>query len=318
MNDARLAATSAIAPALWGTTYLVTTEFLPPDRPLLAGTIRSLPAGLLLIGVVTALAGRQALPPGPWWWRSVVLGTLNIGLFFALLFVAAYRLPGGVAAMLGAVAPFIVAGLALVLLGERPRGRVLTASAIGAAGLALLLLRSAIVLDPIGLAASAGAVLAMSLGTVLGRRWGIPPGHTGRTTALAALTGWQLTVGGLLLSLVTLTVEGAPPALTLTNLGGFAYLTLLGTAFAYFLWFRGVTSLAPTQVTLLSILSPVVAAMLGWVVLDQALTVGQLIGAAAVLGAVVLGASSGSSLRQPSRADGPAPAQTPALEATRP
>lgn len=83
---------TAIAPALWGTTYLVTTEFLPPDRPLLAGTLRALPAGLIL------LAFTRTLPRGSWWLKALALGTLNIGAFFALLFVSAYRLPGGVSA----------------------------------------------------------------------------------------------------------------------------------------------------------------------------------------------------------------------------
>jgi hypothetical protein len=80
-------AVTALAPAIWGTTYLVTSELLPPDRPLLAAVVRALPAGILL----TALT--RQFPRGDWWWRALVLGTLNIGAFFALLFVAAYRLP---------------------------------------------------------------------------------------------------------------------------------------------------------------------------------------------------------------------------------
>ena len=104
---------TAVAPALWGTTYFVTTEWLPADRPLLAGTLRALPAGLLLVAVT------RTLPHGGWWWRAAVLGVLNIGAFFALLFVAAYRLPGGVAATLGAVQPLVVVALSAVLLHER-------------------------------------------------------------------------------------------------------------------------------------------------------------------------------------------------------
>ena len=46
-----VAATTALAPAAWGTTYLVTTELLPPGRPLLAGALRALPAGLVLAAV---------------------------------------------------------------------------------------------------------------------------------------------------------------------------------------------------------------------------------------------------------------------------
>ncbi|HYN97209.1 MAG TPA: EamA family transporter [Pilimelia sp.] len=292
MKEIRTLALSAPAPALWGTTYLVTTELLPAGRPLLAGAVRALPAGLLLVGAVAlAAGGRLALPRGGWWWRAAVLGSLNIGLFFALLFVAAYRLPGGVAAVLGALGPFVVAALAVPLLGDRPARRAMIAGAVGVAGVALLVLRSTVGLDPLGLAAAAAGTVSMSLGTVLGRRWGTPPGYGRRTTALLALTGWQLTVGGLLQLPVALAVEGPPPALTPANLAGFGYLALGGTALAYFLWFRGVTALAPTRITMLALLSPAVAAGLGWVVLGQALSPGQLVGTAAVLGAVVLGAS---------------------------
>ena len=67
---------------LWGTTYLVTTQLLPADRPMLVSALRALPAALLLLAGVALLAGRLALPQGAWWWRALVLGTLNIGLFF--------------------------------------------------------------------------------------------------------------------------------------------------------------------------------------------------------------------------------------------
>ncbi|MFI5909568.1 EamA family transporter [Dactylosporangium sp. NPDC051541] len=270
---------TAVAPVLWGTTYLVTTEFLPADRPLLAGTLRALPAGLLLLAVT------RARPRGAWWWRAAVLGTLNIGLFFALLFVAAYRLPGGVAAVLGALGPFVVAGLAFGLLGQRPSVRILAAGAAGLIGVALLVLRSTAALDPIGLAAAFGGMVSMSFGTVLGKRWGKPD------AGLLALTGWQLTVGGALLGIVALFVEGLPNAFTWANFGGFAYLSLIGTAGAYFLWFRGVTTMAPAQVSMLSLLSPVVAAVIGWIVLGQSLSGGQLVGAAVILGAVLVGAT---------------------------
>ena len=126
---------TALAPAIWGTTYLVTTELLPPDRPLLAAVVRALPAGLVLV------VAHPAPAPGMWWWRAAVLGALNIGAFFALLFVAAYRLPGGVAATIGAVQPLLVAGLSAGLLGERlsraprsPPRRVWPASACSSSG----------------------------------------------------------------------------------------------------------------------------------------------------------------------------------------
>lgn len=99
-------ALTAIVPMVWGTTYIVTTHLLPEGHPLFAALMRSLPAGLI------ALAISRRLPRGSWWWKSLVLGTLNMGAFFPLLFVAAQHLPGGVAATLGAAQPIVVAFLA--------------------------------------------------------------------------------------------------------------------------------------------------------------------------------------------------------------
>ena len=66
---------TALAPLIWGSTYLVTTEFLPPNRPLTAALIRVLPAGLLL------LAWTRRLPERGEWGTVFLLGFLNIGFF---------------------------------------------------------------------------------------------------------------------------------------------------------------------------------------------------------------------------------------------
>ncbi|MBB5805703.1 putative blue pigment (indigoidine) exporter [Saccharothrix ecbatanensis] len=265
---------TALAPAVWGTTYFVTTEYLPPDRPLLAGLLRALPAGLLLVAVT------RQLPRGDWWWRSLVLGSLNIGVFLPLLFLAAYRLPGGVAATVGAVQPLVVAGLATVLLGQRMTTRTALAAIAGIVGVALLVLRADAQLDAVGVAAALGGAVAMATGVVLSKRWTTP-------APLLAVTGWQLVAGGVVLLPVTLLFEGLPPALTATNLGGFAYLGIIGGALTYALWFRGIRLLQATQVTFLGLLSPVVATLVGWLALDQGLTAWQVLGAAVVLGALV-------------------------------
>lgn len=126
---------TSLAPATWGSTYLVTTEFLPPGRPYLTSLVRALPAGL-----VPTATGR-VVPRGIWAWRAMLLGALNIGLFLLLLFVAAYRLPGGVAALLMSFPPMLVLILAAALLGDRIETRHVTACVLGAGGVALLVLR---------------------------------------------------------------------------------------------------------------------------------------------------------------------------------
>jgi probable blue pigment (indigoidine) exporter len=266
-NSWTITGLAALAPVTWGTTYLVTTQWLPPDRPLLSGVLRALPAGLL------ALLITRRLPSGVWWWRAAALGTLNIGAFFVLLFVAAYRLPGGVAATLSAVQPLLVAGLALGLLGERPSRWRIGWGLVGAAGIAVMVLRGRLGFDPIGLAAGFAGTAVMAAGIVMTKRWGRPPG-----VGVLAFTGWQLIAGGLLIVPLALAVEGLPPRLDAAALGGYAWLSLVGTGLAYTLWFTGLGRLPVTAMSFLPLLSPAVAALLGWLVLGQSLSTAQLVG----------------------------------------
>ena len=271
----RIVLTTALAPAIWGTTYLTTTQLLPAGRPLLGAVIRALPAGLVLVAVT------RRLPDGIWWWRAIVLGALNIGAFFALLFVAAYRLPGGVAAIIIALQPLLVAGLSSRFLGERASPPLVVAAVAGVAGVGLLVLRAGAALDGVGVAAAFGAAGVMASGIVLSKRWPSP-------APLLANTGWQLVAGGLLVLPFALVLEGRPPAdLSTANLVGYAYLTIVGAALAYAIWFRGIRALSPTKVTFLALLSPLVATALDWVVLGQRLTPLQVAGGLIVLGSVV-------------------------------
>lgn len=271
-------ALTALAPVSWGSTYAVATELLPPDRPLFTGVMRALPAGLLL----TALARR--LPRGEWWWRSAVLGTLNIGAFFPLLFLSAYRLPGGVAAVLGSAGPLFVVGLAALVLGERASLRTVLAAVVAAFGVSMVVLTAEAGLDPMGIAAGVVSSASMAAGTVMTKRWGRPAG-----VGPLAVTGWQLTAGGLVVIPVAALVEGAPPALDGRALLGYGYMMLINTGVAYWLWFRGIGRLSATSVTLLGPLSPLTAAVIGWAALGQALTPVQLAGMGIAFGATVAG-----------------------------
>ncbi|RSS56024.1 EamA family transporter [Streptomyces sp. WAC07061] len=280
MKSSRTLADSALtvlAPAVWGSTYLVTTELLPEGRPLLSSLLRALPAGLILV-----LIGR-ALPKGIWWWRALVLGVLNIGAFFYLLFVAAYNLPGGVAALVMAVQPMVVLLLGPLLLDEKIKRMHLVACALGAGGVALLVLQPNAGLNATGVIAGLLGAVSMASGIVLTKRWGRPEG-----VGLLPFTGWQLTVGGLVLLPVTLIGEGLPDHLTARNLWGFAYLGIIGALIAYAIWFRGVQRLPALAVSFLSFGSPLAATLLGYFVLDQTLSPLQLLGALTVVAAVVV------------------------------
>lgn len=266
---------AAAAPVIWGTTYIVTTRMMPPGYPVTVAMLRALPAGLLLL-----ILTRQ-LPPMAWLGRLAVLGALNFALFWAALFIAAYRLPGGVAATLGAIQPLIVLLLARSVLGTPLTGVKVLASVIGIGGVALLVLGPQAQLDPVGVAAALTGALSMACGVVLTRKWKPP-------VPALTFTAWQLTAGGLLLP-AALMMEPALPPLSAMNLAGLVWLGLIGAALTYWLWFRGIDRLGPEAVTGLGFLSPLTAVVLGWAIVGEALSPLQLIGATIVLACVVLG-----------------------------
>ncbi|MBY7972436.1 EamA family transporter [Vibrio fluvialis] len=270
-------ALTAIAPIVWGSTYIVTTEALPPESPLIASTIRSLPAGVLLVLI------SRAWPTGLWWLRIAVLGFLNIGLFFYCLFFAATYLPGGMASMVMSIQPVIVMIMSWYLLSASFSSQQLVASGLGILGVGLLVLNSSAELNIEGMLTAILGTLSMALGVVLTKKWGRPTGMT-----MLGFTGWQLLFGGIILLPVSLWLEGIPTQLTSINYLGYGYLSLIGAILGYFLWFRGIEKLPPVTVSFLGFLSSISACFLGYLLLNQTLTWPQLLGALAILFSIVL------------------------------
>ncbi|ANM08757.1 EamA family transporter [Rhizobium sp. N324] len=290
---------TAVAPAIWGSTYFVTTSFLPHGYPLTVAMLRALPAGLLLLLIV------RKLPTGIWWGRAFILGALNFAFFWAMLFVSAYRLPGGVAATVGAVQPLIVIALSRLFLGKAIRPLAVLAGLAGMAGVGLLVLTPKAGLDPAGVAAGLAGAVSMAFGTVLTRRWAPPVSNL-------TFTAWQLTAGGVLLMPFALFLEPALPEPTIANIAGIAYLALIGAAFTYLLWFRGLSRIEPSAVASLGFLSPVVATLLGWLALGQSLAPAQIAGFAMVLASVWLSQRATTPVRPIRPAASPEPANHPA------
>ena len=268
---------TAIAPIAWGSTYFVTREFLPADSPLWGAVIRALPAGVLLLAV------RPRLPRGAWWWRSVVLGILNVGAFFVLVYVAAGLLPTSIASTVMATSPIVMMLFAWALLSQRPTALPVLGAALGILGVALMLTTGAQGIDWLGVAASVGALTMSSLGYVLSTRWardGID---------LLASTSWQLIAGGLVLIPIAVLVEGAPPVLDLPAVLGFAYVTTIATALAFVVWFGGLRRLAAGTVGLIGLLNPVTGVLLGTVLARETLTLQQVLGLAIVAAGILIG-----------------------------
>ncbi len=138
--------------------------------------------------------------------------------------------------------------------------------------------------DPVGILAGLASAGAMALGVTLTKRWGRPAG-----VGPVSLAAWQLTAGGLALLPLTLVVEGVPSGIGIAGAAGYLWLGTLGGLIAYALWFRGIGRLPVTATSLLGLLSPLVAALLGTILLGEVLATIQLVGFALALAALVAG-----------------------------
>lgn len=275
-GNLRWMALTAVAPVAWGTNYYVTHAYLPPEHPLYGAVLRALPAGLLLL----CLCRRR--PHGAWWWRSAVLGLLNVSVFFVLVYAASQLLPTSVAATVMAAAPLTMMLMAWALVSERPGAAHLAGAAIGLGGVCLMVLTGDGGVSVPGVLASAAAMVVSSCGYILAKRWSAG-------ADVLSSTAWQLTAGGLILLPVAAAVEGPPPALPASALLAFGYVALVATALAFAAWFAGLRHLPAGTVGLVGLLNPVTGVLLGTLVAGETLALQQAGGLALVLLGVVLG-----------------------------
>ena len=145
------------------------------------------------------------------------------------------------------------------------------------------MLRADFAVDPIGVAASFGAVAMSSLGFVLVKRW-TPP------VDLLTFTAWQLVAGGLVLLPIALIVEGAPPPLDLPARSAASSTSgSPGRSLAYVVWFRGLRRLPAGAVSLVGLLNPVSGTIVGVALAGETFGGSQALGLLMVLGGILAG-----------------------------
>lgn len=207
----------------------------------------------------------------------------TVFLFFYCLFAAAYYLPGGLAALVMSIQPLIVMGLGAIFFRQKLSLTHILSAVVGVSGISLLVLNSTVELNWWGVLFGLIGTCSMALGILLTKHWGRPEGMS-----LLGFTGWQLTLGGLMLLPIALWYEDFPEVLTVLNIFGYAYLSLVGGVFGYFVWFRGIEKLNPVTTSFLGFLSSVSACLLGYLILGQSFTQLQLVGSIAIIASVYM------------------------------
>ena len=271
---------------IWGSTYLgirIAVSSIPPF--LMAGS-RNFLAGTILF---TLLRTRGVAAPTAAEWRdAAITGLLMLGVGNGLVTWAEQTVPSNLAALLVAVVPIYTALLDWARPGgQRPARAVLVGITVGFAGMLLLVLpeRGAFAV-PRG--AGVVAVLVSAFGWSVGSlraRYARRHAHSGMVSAQMMLAG-----GSALL--VTALVRGevarfSPAALAWQSALAFAYLTLIGSlvAFSAFGWLVARTS--PALISTTAYVNPMVAVILGWLLLGERLSARALSGATLIIAAVI-------------------------------
>ena len=251
----------------WGTTYAVTQYSLSGWPPLLLGAIRALPAGLLLLAI------KPNLPTKAHWGVLLRLGTINIALFFSLIFVMALTLPSAISGV-GMISVPVFAMVYHWLFYKKRPTLVQIIPGLTLIGLAWLLFDpNAITLNPLGLMAMLAAISCIVVGSNMTR-------SLGSNLHWWTVLSWQLVIGGSLLAVAALiqaALDPAPYVHVIENFNrgnalGLLWLVLLNTAISYTLYVWLLRRMTVVEFTFGGIANPLAGILSGMLLLHETFT----------------------------------------------
>jgi drug/metabolite transporter (DMT)-like permease len=278
---------------VWGTTYLAIRVALETVPVFLVAGLRWMAAGLLL-GAVSVAMGRRL--PGPRMWASLaLLGFLMNVVGNGFVVWAEQFVASGLTAVLIASVPFWSVGVEACLPGgERARWPTLAGLMVGFAGIVVLVWPELSAGGAAGRQFVAGVIgiqlacLGWALGTSYTKR------HPSSADPFAAATVQMLFSGTMLLGLATANNEWAALRFTPRTAGAMIYLTLAGSTVAYTAYVYAIQHLPISTVSLYAYVNPLIAVVLGSLLLGEPFSARILVAGALVLAgtAVVRGVQS--------------------------
>jgi drug/metabolite transporter (DMT)-like permease len=253
---------------LWGTTYLAIRIALETIPPALLGGLRYTAAGLLL-ALILAFRGER-LPAASQWPGLALVGLLTIFIGNGGVIWAEQWVPSGIAAVTVATVPFWMIGVeALTPAGDRPTMRLVAGLLVGFGGILLLVWPDITAGGAaghqflIGIVALQVACIGWALGSALSRR-------RAREENVLAAAVMQMTFGGIFMLIAgTLRGEWSRLAFTQRTLAAEVYLTLAGSIVGYSAYTYALKYLPTATVSLYAYVNPVIAMVLGAVLLGE-------------------------------------------------
>jgi drug/metabolite transporter (DMT)-like permease len=297
----RLVLAFAAVYIIWGSTYLgvaLVSQRLPP---LFTSAVRFLIAG----GLMYAYARAKGIPPPTFrnWGAALLVGTLLLGVGNGTVAIAIQTIPTGVVALLIASLPLWIVLLNWVAFArKRPGPREVVGVVLGLAGMTILIgpdrLQTGDGLNWLGVAILVLGTISWAIGTLAAPRTPLPASQTLATAMQILAAGVVLVPAGLLLEDWSVL---AGHHWTFTETGAMAYLVIFGSivAFTCYAWLVRVAP--PGLVSTYAYVNPVVALLLGALVLNEPITGRSVLAAAIIIGGVVLITARKRSAQSPSQ-----------------
>lgn len=278
----------AIIYFVWGSTFLAIRVGVREVPPFLLAAMRFVVAGLVLYGWMIVQGERN--PTARQWMSAGVLAVLIFVIDYGLLFWAEQRVPSGIAAVIMATIPVFMALSEILLLGtQKITARLVVASAIGIAGVAVLVSRSFNIggapIDRLGAIALIIASVSWSISSALTRKLPLPESKV-------MSSGAQMLAGGVLLAF-TAGALGEFHGFRVSQVSrgawlSLAYLIVAGSIIAFTAYVWLIHHESPTKVGTYAYVNPVVAVLLGYFLGGEALGPRTMMGTLCVLISVIV------------------------------
>jgi drug/metabolite transporter (DMT)-like permease len=269
---------------IWGSTWLVIKVGYGGLGPFNVASVRFLLAGLVL-AVVVPIAG-TGWPRGRVEWLLVLwVGVVLFAIDYGLIYWAEQYLDSGLTAILFATLPLVTVTLAhFYVPGDRITARKLAGTLLALGGVACLF-ADHLRLD----ATKAGPMLAVIASAVCAAAAAVAMKRHGARLHPVALNAPAMLVGGVLLGAASLAAgDGFHVPHDVPTWGAVTYLALAGSVVTFLVYFRLLKSWSVTSLSFISVFTPVVALVLGFVFLDERPTLWTAAGAVLILGGVTL------------------------------
>lgn len=269
--------------AIWGTTWLAIRVAVRDFPPLLSAAGRFVIAAIVLLLLARLRAKRSAFTASER--RAVMLlSVLMFALPYGLVFWGEQYVTSGVTAILFAAYPVLVLTFSSLLQKQNLFNPVRVASLVLCIAGIVIIFSDRLYGNPglwRGQLAIVGASASSAAAVVYAKR-------NAYHLDVIGSTGWQMAGGALLLLVSGMLLErNAIWHFSWTASAALLYLAVAGSCLTFVLYYSLLKRLSALKMSMIALVTPVVAVFVGWVVLDEQITLRTTLGAACVLSGVI-------------------------------